>query len=213
MPARAKIDLNELHDLLGKGKRLTWLANHFNVSVAAIHQARRKLKKGVVNAALVRSHQIVGKQMHAIDRIQRIEDGLDDDMERLLDLFQQAVSVNEKATMIKLRGDILDRHRKLLLTKLEYLRGMTDLQVVPEFVNQLLNVIEEVEHGSRQKILRRLEQVIGPSITIITGPQAEVSRTFQAEGEPASPGGCPAGADGGGSDDDVHGDSSGCDGE
>ena len=207
MPAKAKIDLNELNDLMGRGKKLTWLAQHFNVTPAAIHQAKQRLKSGVCRAALIRSHQIVGKQMHAIDRIQRIEEGLDDDMERLLDLFQQAVSVNEKATVIKLRGDILDRHRKLLLTKLEYLRGMTDLQVVPEFVNQLLNVIEEVEHGSRQKILRRLEQVIGPSITIITGPQAEVSRPFQGEGSGDEDSRCDDGPGSGGGLEDLPGDS------
>ena len=182
MPAKQKIDLMELNDLLGKGKGLTWLAQHFKVTPAAIHQAKQKLKSGVCKAAVIRSHQILEKQVHAIDRIQRIEDGLDDDMERLLDLFEQAVSINEKTTVIKLRGDILDRHRKLLMTKLEYLRGMTDLQVVPEFVEQVLTILEEVEHGSRDKILRRLEQVIGPAIQIITGTAASVSRPLSADG-------------------------------
>ncbi len=188
MPARAKIDLNELSDLLAAGKKLSWLAKHFNVSIPAIHQAKMKLKKGIAKAALVRSHQIVGKQLHAIERIQRIENGLDDDMERLLDLFQRAVSINEKATVIELRGEILDEHSKLLLTKLEYLRGVTDLSVIPEFVEQILNLLEEVESGSRQKILRRLEQVIGPAISIVTGAAQPVSAAFSGTRDANSPG-------------------------
>jgi hypothetical protein len=154
-----------------------------------------------------------GKRADTIDRIQQIENGLDEDMERLLELFERAVSINEKGSIIKLRGDILGNHRKLLLTKLEYLRGVADLQVIPQLVSEILDVLEEVESGSRQKILCRLEQVLGPAAQIITGPAATVSRAFPGEGDSASPGGCDDGADGRGGDEDIHGESSRCDGE
>ena len=220
MPTKNQIDLEVLGRMLAAGKSGRECAAYFSVTPGAITQAKARLKRGAVNSRFSGIDSKIallphdpGRRVDTVDRIAQIEQGLDSDMEKLLELFEQAVSINEKGSIIKLRGDILGNHRKLLLTKLEYLRGVADLQVIPQLVSEILDAIEEVDHGSRDKILRRLEQVLGPAAAIVTGAPGAVSPALQGEGESTSFGGRFSGDDGGGGLEDVSGESSRGDGE
>ena len=95
MPTKNQIDLEVLHQMLAAGKSGRECAAYFSVTPGAITQAKARLKKGAVNSRFSGIESKIalmphdpGKRAHTIDRIAQIEEGLDQDMERLLELFE-----------------------------------------------------------------------------------------------------------------------------
>ena len=138
MPTPSKIDLDELNVLLGKGMTVRQLAEHFSCSPAAIVQAKKKLKAGVVRQAALVSHQIVSRHGDVVSRLQRSLDGFERDLDDSLDLFEQATTIQDKAMALRARTDIRDKVGKQVSRIVETLRFMGDWQLMTTFISEVL---------------------------------------------------------------------------
>jgi len=68
-----KIDRIKLNQMLTSGKAAKECAKYFGVTEGAISQARKELNIAVVkNVSLERAHQVVDKNLNAVDQLQKI---------------------------------------------------------------------------------------------------------------------------------------------
>ena len=208
MPGQIRIPLDEMHEMLGRGKTLKEIADHFGVSYTAVYYARQKLKNSVVRASVVKAHEVVNKTTDVIERLQRSLDGFDNDLEDALDLFQQSVGVNEKALVLRARTDIRDKLGKQIGRILEAARLLSDLKVMSEFINEVLNTVEKVNPNERQRIIRALETSCGAAVGAFVRFEKPVSGSVQADGAEDVPRGCDDGTGSGYGDSGVSEESS-----
>jgi hypothetical protein len=213
MPTPAKIDLAELHKMVAKGKSIRELAKHFDVSISAIFQAKKKINAQVVRGAAITAHRIVSRHNDVVSRMQKSLDEYDKDLVRLLDLLEQAATVGEKTSVLKVKSEIMDRQGKQISRIVDTMRAMADFQVMATFIGEVLTTIERVNKDEKTRIIRSLEDSCGSSISAFLRASDKVSRTFQGTGSSDAFGGRFARDDGGGGDEDVPGESSRCDGE
>ena len=194
MPGQIRIPLDEMHEMLGRGKTLKEIADQFGVSYTAVYYARQKLKNSVVRASVVKAHEVLGKTTDVIERLQRSLDGFDNDLEDALDLFQRSASVNEKALVLRARTDIRDKLGKQIGRILEAARLLSDLKVMSEFINEVLNTVERVSPHERERIVRQLETSCGAAIGTFLRFERPVSGSVQADRAEDVSGGCPDGS-------------------
>ena len=157
MPTRSKIDYDELHRLLGKGKTVRDIAKHFGVSPAAVVQSKKRLSAGVVRRVAAVSHTIVSKQSDVVSRMQRSLDEFDADLQRSLDLLAEAATVGEKATVLRLKSDIADRQGKMISRIVDTMRAMSDFQVMSAFIGEVLTTIERVNKDEKEEQIEGME--------------------------------------------------------
>ena len=166
------------------------LAEHFSCSPAAIVQAKKKLKAGVVRQAALVSHQIVSRHGDVVSRLQRSLDGFERDLDDSLDLFEQATTIQDKAMALRARTDIRDKVGKQVSRIVETLRFMGDWQLMTTFISEVLTTIERVRPDEQKRILRALEQSCGSSVTAFIRPSDPVPGEFSAERADAPQGAC-----------------------
>ena len=206
MPTPIKVPLDELHILLGKGLTITAIARRFNVSPAAISYARKKIRKGVIRASVVQAHKLTSKQVDIVSRLQRSLDEFDCDLQRSLDLLEQAVTVGEKATVLKLKSEIMDRQGKAINRILDATRTLADFKIMSEFMAQVLETIEKVNPDERKRIVYALEQVCGAAIRPFIRHSEEISERVSDPGSGDEDSGCDDGSGPGRSAEDISGD-------
>jgi hypothetical protein len=207
MPTPAKIDLAQLHKMVAKGKSVRELAKYFNVSISAIFQAKKKINAQVVRGAAITAHRIVSRHNDVVSRMQKSLDEYDKDLVRLLDLLEQAATVGEKTSVLKVKSEIMDRQGKQISRIIDAMRAMADFRVMATFIGEVLTTIERVNKDEKSRIIRSLEQSCGASIRTFLGPQAEVSRPLQGEGSEDVDSGCDDGSGSRGGLEDLPGDS------
>ena len=188
MPTNPKIDYDVLNELIGKGKSVTDIAKYFEVSPSAVVQAKKRLKAGVVRRAAIESHRIVAKHNDVVSRMQKSLDEFDLDLARSLDLLEEAATVGEKATVLRLKTDIMDRQGKQISRIVDTMRAMADFQVMATFIAEVLDVVERVNKSEKQKILRALEQSCGASISTFIGASRQVPAGVSSQGADDSQG-------------------------
>jgi hypothetical protein len=181
LAAHGKIDLEELHQLLTKGKTTGEIAKHFNVTPGAVSQAKKKLKISVVkNVTLEAGHKIVSKHLDAIGQLQKINQNANE----LLDLCMRWQRGDEEALQIlesqvkRVRIGKTEKFveemkfkdpRDIALAAMREIRGQLNLQLdifktlydmeaVAEFQREVLSAIGEVEKDVRDRIIERLKE-------------------------------------------------------
>jgi hypothetical protein len=181
LAAHGKIDLEELHQLLTKGKTTGEIAKHFSVTPGAVSQAKSKLKISVVkNVTLEAGHKIVSKHLDAVSQLQKINRNANE----LLDLCMRWQRGDEEALQIlesqvkKVRVGKTEKFveemkfkdpREIALAAMREIRGQLNLQLdifktlydveaVAEFQREVLTAIGEEAPNVRDRIIYRLQK-------------------------------------------------------
>ena len=183
MATHGKIDFNELHQLVTKGKGTTEIAKYFSVTPGAVSQAKKKLKISVVkNVALESAHKVVDKNLDAVAQLQKINK----DANELLDVLMRWNRGDDEALQIletqvrKVRigkgenSEIVKQYkfkdpRELALRAMAEIRGQLNLQLdifktlydmeaVAEFQREVLTSIGEESPSVRNRIIQRLKE-------------------------------------------------------
>ena len=183
MATHGKIDFNELHQLVTKGKGTSEIAKYFSVTPGAVSQAKKKLKISVVkNVALENAHKVVDKNLDAVAQLQKINK----DANELLDVLMRWNRGDDEALQIletqvrKVRigkgenSEIVKQYkfkdpRELALRAMAEIRGQLNLQLdifktlydmeaVAEFQREVLTSIGEESPSVRNRIIQRLKE-------------------------------------------------------
>jgi hypothetical protein len=146
--ANGKIDKLKLSQLLRSGKSGKYCAKFFGVTEGAISQARKELNIAVVKSvALETAHQVVEKNLNAVDQLLNIN-------RKANTLLELAIQTEDHDTTLKAMREI----RGQLELQLEIFKTLYDIQAVADFQREVLTAIGEVDSGVRNLIINRLKE-------------------------------------------------------
>ena len=146
--ANGKIDKLKLSQLLRSGKSGKDCAKVFGVTEGAISQARKELNIAVVKSvALETAHQVVEKNLNAVDQLLNIN-------RKANTLLELAIQAEDHDTTLKAMREI----RGQLELQLEIFKVLYDIQAVADFQREVLTAIGEVDSGVRNLIINRLKE-------------------------------------------------------
>ena len=146
--ANGKIDKLKLSQLLRSGKSGKDCAKVFGVTEGAISQARKELNIAVVKSvALETAHQVVEKNLNAVDQLLNIN-------RKANTLLELAIKAEDHDTTLKAMREI----RGQLELQLEIFKTLYDIQAVADFQREVLTAIGEVDSGVRNRIINRLKE-------------------------------------------------------
>jgi hypothetical protein len=146
--ANGKIDKVKLSQLLRSGKSGKDCAKVFGVTEGAISQARKELNIAVVKSvALETAHQVVEKNLNAVDQLLNIN-------RKANTLLELAIQAEDHDTTLKAMREI----RGQLELQLEIFKTLYDIQAVADFQREVLTAIGEVDSGVRNRIINRLKE-------------------------------------------------------
>jgi hypothetical protein len=156
--AKRKIDLRELDRMLRGGKSYRQIAEHFNCTPGAIAQARKKLKANIIRTvALEKANEVVEGHLDMLGQLRKINRAITEELDRAKAEVVEADGRNKIALqeiIIKLSAEI----RRQLESQLKIFEVWADMKVVAEFQNEVLAVLDEVEPGVRDEIVRKLKE-------------------------------------------------------
>lgn len=180
MATEPKIDFDVLNRLITEGKSTTEIAKYFSCTPGAVSQAKKKLKIAVVkNVALENAHKVVGKNIDAVQQLQKINEvanrllneltGEDQVINRMASAIEAILSPEgdprevkrlvrqisqDKETAIKACAEI----RNQMKLQLEIFQTLYDIEAMAEFQREVLNAIGEVSPDVRNRITQRLKE-------------------------------------------------------
>jgi|GEM_PF-1306340 len=175
-----KIDLFQLNQMIQAGKTGHECALFFKVSDAAVSQARRKLKNGMIKSVVMESaHQVLENELNTFDQLTRINR----DTIQLLDFLKSWVSGDKKALKLVakthfLKGiqykdpaELILKAAREVLEQLRYqsqvFEKLYDMKCVADFQAAVIAEIEKASPEVKNEIIQRLKQrnIIRRSIT------------------------------------------------
>ena len=143
-----KIDKVKLSQLLRSGKSGKDCAKFFGVTEGAVSQARKELNISVVKTvALESAHQVVEKNLNAVDQLLNIN-------RKANTLLEVAIRAKDHDTTLKAMREI----RGQLELQLEIFKTLYDVQAVADFQREVLTAIGEVDPDVRNLIINRLKE-------------------------------------------------------
>ena len=146
--ANGKIDKVKLSQLLRSGKSGKDCAKFFGVTEGAVSQARKELNISVVKSvALESAHQVVEKNLNAVDQLLNIN-------RKANTLLEVAIRAKDHDTTLKAMREI----RGQLELQLEIFKTLYDVQAVADFQREVLTAIGEVDPDVRNLIINRLKE-------------------------------------------------------
>jgi hypothetical protein len=178
---KPKIDRVKLNQLLKAGKSQREVAQVFEVTEGAISKAKKELNLAVVKSvALENAHKVVGKNLDAVQQLQKINQ----DANELLDLLMRWNRGDEAALQVlesqvrKVRIGKTEKFveefkfkdpRELAIKAMAEIRGQLNLQLevfktlydveaVAEFQREVLDAIAEVSPEVRNRIINNLKE-------------------------------------------------------
>ena len=140
-----KIDVSLLEQYLSEGKTNRECSKIFEVSDAAICQAKKRIGKFVVRNAASKqiAPVIVQKNLDTVEQLQKINKKANE----LLNAIE-----DDPAMSVKIMAEI----RGQLKLQLELFQALYDVQAAAEFQNEVLTVIGEVDQDVRDRIIYKL---------------------------------------------------------
>ena len=143
-----KIDKIKLSQMLRSGKSGKDCAKFFGVTEGAVSQARKELNISVVKSvALESAHQVVEKNLNAVDQLLNIN-------RKANTLLEVAIRAKDHDTTLKAMREI----RGQLELQLEIFKTLYDVQAVADFQREVLTAIGEVDPDVRNLIINRLKE-------------------------------------------------------
>ena len=178
---KPKIDRVKLNQMLKSGKPQKEIAQVFGVTAGAISKAKKELNISVVKSvALENAHRVVGKNLDAVEQLQKINA----DANEILDLLMRWNRGDEAALQIlesqvryvKINGQeepikkvkmkdprelalkAMAEIRNQLKLQLDIFQCLYDMRAVQEFQQEVLTAIAEAEPNVRDRIIQRLNE-------------------------------------------------------
>lgn len=156
--AKGKIDLNELDRMLRDGWSYRQIAKHFDCTPGAIAQAKKKLKDNIVRTiGLEKANEVVEGHLDMLGQLRKINRAITEELDRAKEEVVNADGRSRIAlqkVIIKLSAEI----RRQLEAQLKIFEVWSDMRVVAEFQNEVLAILDEMEPGVRDEIIRRLKE-------------------------------------------------------
>lgn len=187
MARKPRVDLEELNEMLKEGKTPSECAEHFNVSLPAISQAKGKL--GLANTKCVtleKASKVIDKNLDTISQLNRInKDALeildvlmawqrgDGEAIRCLETQVKKLIYHDKKTGKDVELGVQEIKfkdpRELALKAMAEIRGqlrlqmdiyqmLYDVQAAQEFQKEVLEAIGEAAPDVRERIINNLNQ-------------------------------------------------------
>jgi hypothetical protein len=158
MPYKGKIIDTELDRYLRQGKSTNEIAKIFNCSPGAVSQRKKKLKQGIVRTmALDKANEVVENHLDMMTQLRKINDAINEELDRAKKEIGKPNAQNKRAIqaiIVKLSGEV----RKQLSLQLSIAQVWHDMKIFSEFQQEVLRILDEVEPGTRDEIIRRLKQ-------------------------------------------------------
>jgi hypothetical protein len=178
---KPKIDKVKLSQMLRAGKTVKACSKFFSVTPGRISQIKKELNINVVKSvALENAHRVVGKNLDAIDQLQKINHNAnelldlcmrwqrgDDEALQILESQMKKVRVGKteqfveefkfkdpRELALKAMGEI----RRQLKLQLEIFQTLYDMKAVEEFQTEVLEAIGGASPDVRNQIISRLSQ-------------------------------------------------------
>ena len=156
--AKRKIDLRKLDRMLRDGKSYREIAKHFNCTPGAIAQARKKLKANIIRTVgLEKANEVVEGHLDMLGQLRKINRAITEE----LDPAKAEVVEADGRSRIALQGVIIKLSaeiRQQLEAQLKIIEVWSDMRVVAEFQSEVLAILDEMEPGVRDEIVRRLKE-------------------------------------------------------
>ena len=153
-----KIDLYELDQLFRQKKTGREIAEHFGCSQTAVWKAKKKLKNTIVKTvALDKANEIVEGHLDMASQLQKINNSINRELERANEDVEEAKGRDRVAIqeiIVKLSAEI----RKQLNAQLDIFKTWNDLKLFAEFQREVLDILDELEPGTRKRAIRRLQE-------------------------------------------------------
>jgi len=153
-----KIDKIKLNQLFRGGKTQREIAQFFGVTESAISKARKQLKYTVVRvASLEKAGEILEDQLDLMRQLAKVNSIVNKELDRAQDDIEKATQQDKRSSqeiLIKLSAEI----RRQIETYLSIAEIWHDMKVMKEFQEEVLDVLEEAEPGTRMRIIERLRQ-------------------------------------------------------
>jgi len=152
------IDRRKLDQLLRDGKSQREVAQVFGVSESAISKARKQLKNNIVRTVgLERANEVVQSHLDMMGQLRKINQAINEELDRAKESISRA-SGRDRVTLqeiiIKLSAEI----RRQLEAQLKIFEVWCDMKVVAEFQAEVLEILDEVQPGTRNEIIRKLKE-------------------------------------------------------
>ncbi len=157
MPHKSKICDLKLDQYLRQGKSTNEIAKIFNCSPGAVSQRKKLLKNKIVRTmALEKTNEIIEGHLDMWSQLKKVNDAINEELDRAKEEIEKpdADKTAIQSIMVKLSAEV----RQQLQLQLNIAQVWYDQRVVGEFQQEVLNILDEVEPGTRDAILRRLKQ-------------------------------------------------------
>ena len=155
---KPRIDLRKLDQLLRSATPQNEIAKMFDVSPAAVSRAKKRLKNNIIRTvSLEKANKVVESHLDMMGQLKMINQAINEELERAK---QSVITANGRDRLafqdiiIKLSAEI----RRQLEAQLKIIEVWHDMKVFSEFQAEVLAVLDEMQPGVRDEIIRRLKE-------------------------------------------------------
>ncbi len=153
-----KIDIRKLDKLLRSGKTQRECAQVFGVTESAVSKAKRQLKNVIIRtASLEKGHEVVESHIDMMGQLRKINEAINDELDNAKTAATDAKGKDRlslQEIIIKLSGEV----RRQLEAQLKIFEVWHDLKIFAEFQTEVLAILDEMQPGARNEVIRRLQQ-------------------------------------------------------
>ena len=144
--------------MLREGVSQKKIAEHFGVSESAVSMAKKTLKNTIIRTiGLEKTNEVVEADLDLLCQLKKINRVINEELDRAREEIAEANFQDKKVLkeiIIKLSGEI----RKQLETGLRMVEVWDEHKLWAEFREEVLNVLDEMQPGTRDEVIRRLKQ-------------------------------------------------------
>lgn len=169
--ARIKIDINELLQLVKKNYTVSEIARELNVGKAAVSKRLKDLRLSANKDVALRSApQLVDRSLKAMDQLIKINELINRELDHIEGEIQDTTGA-ERQPLQDQRLKHVAEVRKQLALLLDLELATYNVTQVKEFQDALLDFLDQVEPGTRERFLRHLaeKRMIGTMISLPGG--------------------------------------------
>ena len=156
--SEAKIDLRKLDQMIRAGKTQREAAQVFKVTEAAVSKAKKQLKTNIVRTVgLEKANEVVEGHLDMMGQLRKINQAITGELDRAKQTVVGVEGRDQRAIqeiIVKLSAEV----RRQLEAQMKIFEVWTDMKVVAEFQAEVLAILDEMEPGTRDDVIRRLKE-------------------------------------------------------
>ena len=156
---QGKIDVKKLEQMLRAGKSQTEAAKFFGVTTGAITLMKQKLNLNIVRTVgLEKAKEVVDCQFDIMGQLKKASRVVNDEIDWLVEVAQNAGTDDERVALQEIIIKHLAEIRKQADSQMRLFDLWTDAKLMAEFQREILTVMEEMQPGVRDAVIRRLKE-------------------------------------------------------